>query len=115
MQTYIAICSIYERISQYALRMTALPQDGMLNYAFMFKKMIRLKYKNLIDNCTYNVQSHYVKVKLYFLFKIMLYIFHLAGLLDQKCEKIITTIILKSRKAVLPIFVSICFVVNCSC
>ena len=35
-QTYITICRIYKQICQYARIITALPQEGMLSYAFMF-------------------------------------------------------------------------------
>ena len=45
----------------------------------------------------------------------MLDTFYLDRLLDQTCEQQITMIISVARKAILPIFVSICFLVNCSC
>ena len=53
----------------------------MLHYAFVFK-IIKTKEKNLVNNCTYNVQLHYVKITLYFFLpKKMLDTFHIAGML----------------------------------
>ena len=65
---------------QYATSMTTLAQEGMINYAFM-------SYKNVVDKCTFNVQSHYVKIALCFFCKRMLDTFCLAGSSDQKMTK----------------------------
>ena len=67
----------------------------MLNYASMFWKIIRLKKYNLVNNSTCNIQSHYVKIALYFVCLRMPDTFYVGGFLDHIREKTITMIISK--------------------
>ena len=67
-------------------------------------KKDRIYEVKLVNNCTYNAQSHYVKTDYIFLQKYARHFFAWLKMLDQKREKSIARKISKLRKTVLPIF-----------
>ena len=69
------------------------------------EKKLKFNIQSLVTNCTYRVQSQYVKISLYLYWKRMPNTFYLAGLLDQKWKKNFYSNKLKIKKVILPIFV----------
>ena len=69
---------------------------------------------NLVNNCTFNVQSHYINIAFYFYLQRNARQFFSSWIV-RKYRKIKRIIISKSRQAPLPIFRTVCFVINCSC